>query len=489
MSESVTGLERTLRSATRALEQQQRNGEVGGFVSALQQIGSLTPFLHGEPSARQFAKAWILQSLATEFLRNVIEDDYVDLDPVRRKFSSAVLDLVGRDDWIDNTLEEILRSCRSVADAQVLAERVVLHGDRFDASYRVAQAGRPLIPVSKHSYAAVPILEDSVTDPALVGGVIDAFCRHINLFRDTDGITCLCFIEKDVGPVGAIGMLASLVRELKLPACIYRSGYWSPHAKLAGHRPIPTDRVVLVYDLLVSGDGIREAADDLKTCYGVTVVAAIVLLAYTRQSEIKTADGMSIRIDALQRYDDIAGHFEQVEKAGGVVHRVSEGKEANADIDSRCSPTILSDSLARESVSNSGSVDGQGGPNMANVQKSSLKKNVTSSNSENNHSSDDTNLSTCTGNEKDVNIIGWENIESARKAVQAAINRTQIHQILEKYTLPFAQSTEMYPIRICKNCDHGSAHVYGQHIFEDGIVRGHITVCDECGHYNSRNTR
>jgi orotate phosphoribosyltransferase len=144
--------------------------------------------------------------------------------------------------------------------------------------------------------------------------VVDAFARCLVRLCDKEHISCLGFIEKIAGPVGALSMIPELVRELKLPACIYRADHWPTRATLAGYQLRPTDRIALVYDLIVTGDGIRQAAEDLKAKFGATVVAAVVLFGYgEKRDKLDNVNGQTIPLEAIGWYNDFAAQIQKVQ--------------------------------------------------------------------------------------------------------------------------------------------------------------------------------
>lgn len=288
-----------------------------GFVAALLRLCSdLSQRLETLPKV-QFAKAWLLHTLAIELLKYAIEDDYIDISDVRPVAVAMLQDLLESDDWVHPKLESFLDACRRVAEKKpIRARRVELRSSTPTGTCRVtgllAAPNKPLIPVSGERFCFVPILEDSVANPAYVRDVVNAFAEHLVRLKREEGISCLCFIEKAVGPIGALSMLAALVSGLNLPACVYRANHWPERAKLAGYRPRPMDRIALVYDLLVTGDGIRQAAKDLKARFGTTTVAAVVLFGYGSKRDTVEIDGQTIKVEAIGWYQAFAPQIEKI---------------------------------------------------------------------------------------------------------------------------------------------------------------------------------
>jgi hypothetical protein len=57
--------------------------------------------------------------------------------------------------------------------------------------------------------------------------------------------------------VGAILLAPILTKAVGLPGFVFREGYWTPRNQLAGpFIPNKNQRVLLIYDLMVSGGGV-----------------------------------------------------------------------------------------------------------------------------------------------------------------------------------------------------------------------------------------
>lgn len=111
-----------------------------------------------------------------------------------------------------------------------------------------------------------------------------------------------------MGPVGAISMLSSLVAETGLPACIYRETRWAKGVAITADKPLSGDRILMVYDLIVTGAGIGAAADIVHEISGATTHAAVVLCGYGPHREsIRTDRGQDIRVEALTWETDVRG--------------------------------------------------------------------------------------------------------------------------------------------------------------------------------------
>jgi len=284
------------------------------FVGALQLLSTELGRLLKDLPPSEFAKAWLLHSLAEELLKYSIEDDLVDLTGIRGLAAPQLASLIKRDDWLTDSLQESVNICRTLAIEQPLSARPVVvttseSGHATHVKGRLSAKGQPKIQVSTKSFDFVPLLEDSVADPRFVNDVVSAFLRNIRELVRTESVTSLCFIEKEVGPVGAISMLSNLVADLGLPASIYRASHWNSRSQVAAYQPKPTDRILLVYDLLVTGDGIAQAAKDLRSRYGVEPVAVVVLFGFGhRRTELRVGDN-TIKVSALGWHESYSDEF------------------------------------------------------------------------------------------------------------------------------------------------------------------------------------
>jgi orotate phosphoribosyltransferase len=278
--------------------------------------GDMSQTLESIPTEK-FAKGWLLHALATELLKYSIEDDYINLEDMRPDASAAFRDLLESDDWINLKLERFLEVCRKVAEKQAIpAQQVRIRiptrsGNRQVTGW-IAERDQPPIPVSSEYFPFVSLLEDSIVDPSLVRGIVEAFTERLVQLQEKEKISCLCFVEKGAGPIGAVSMLATLVGALNLPACIYRENYWAKRAKLVGYQPTISDRIALVYDLVVTGNGIRQVAKELKTKYDATVVAAVVLFGYDMSRKELESNDQTIKVESIGWYQNLASQVEEI---------------------------------------------------------------------------------------------------------------------------------------------------------------------------------
>jgi hypothetical protein len=162
------------------------------------------------------------------------------------------------------------------------------------------------------------VLEDTASSPQECRALLAAFCKEILDLKAMLGVTRLCFIQKEMGPVGAVSLLSSLVVGTDLPAFIYREDHWASERSLTGDIPQSGDRVAIVYDLVVTGAGILGAADLIGRQTGATVVGAVVQCGYgPKKQEIVNEVGRSIALRALDWHEDIHGPVFEYEAIRG----------------------------------------------------------------------------------------------------------------------------------------------------------------------------
>lgn len=270
---------------------------IGKFVEATRQLN--------EVRDEEFGRQWLLRALYAEITRYSMEDDYIDTESAAfQTVTRAFTDLIVGDDWMHPKVERLLVACRAVAgmpelERDLVERHVRQNGSSFDLLECVARSTPP-IRVSNREARVVPIIEDNLGSPKHCSGVVDAFAARVAKLVREAGVTHLAFIEKEFGPVGAISMMSSIVALTGLPACIYRETHWAQRAALAASRPGARDRIAILYDLIVTGAGIRHAADAIRELTGAVTVGAVLLCGYgERRSTVKSEAGQEIAIEAL----------------------------------------------------------------------------------------------------------------------------------------------------------------------------------------------
>lgn len=242
-----------------------------------------------------------------------MEDALIDTeDAAFDRVRSAFEALSQTDDWISPKLAQYLVALRQAASLPQLPYRTearTLPHLENELTFLERQTVTPYaFWVSNTTAMRVPILEESLGSPGENESVSGAFADRLRQLKDNLNLSRLCFIEKEMGPVGALSMMSSLVASTGLPACIYRETHWTNALSLAADRPRPGDRVAIVYDLVVTGAGITGAADILKELTGASTVAALVLCGYgPKRSELISPKGQRINLTAFDWHTDVHG--------------------------------------------------------------------------------------------------------------------------------------------------------------------------------------
>jgi hypothetical protein len=269
---------------------------------ALTTLADMTAVLgRGEPAA--FPSAWLRRACAAEFARLTIEDAYADpsSEPYERAHE-ALNALPQSEDWLPPQLSHFLTAVHALGVAPSPMREEVETALTVDGRRLCLLEWRPQteVPMTvSNAYAlAVKVIERSLAEPKYCQNLISAFSRGIDKVRKATGATGLLFIEKEAGPLGAVTMLSSLVQETGMPATVYRESRWA--GPLAGRTPDRGDRLIVVYDLIVTGAGILRAAEAVENAVGASCVGAVVLSGHGPQrNSITTATGQVISIEAL----------------------------------------------------------------------------------------------------------------------------------------------------------------------------------------------
>jgi hypothetical protein len=250
-------------------------------------------------SGTDYATNWFLRTFFIELTKHTIEDRYVDVR------SSKVKDAIGAMTELCNTREwahpKLVRALTALKELSSLAPERFKFARKRVADVTVVERiaeGQDPFQISNRASRVVPIMEDSLGDPASCSSLIEAFAARVTTLKNELGVTHLLFIEKEIGPVGALPIMAALVAATNLPACVFRESFDQLQPSL--DQPGANARVAIVYDMLVSGDGIKNVADRVREDVGASTVAAVVLRGYGSQiSDLHTAAGQHIKLETL----------------------------------------------------------------------------------------------------------------------------------------------------------------------------------------------
>lgn len=251
-----------------------------------------------------FAKRWLVLRLEAELLRYAIEDDHLDdIADELHAADAALRALKTHDRWHgDDTcrIERFLEALRAIAEKDEFELCWAQLNDSFPIIGRLAPPGKDFL-VSKRKLPFVPILDDALAIPAYLTAINDAFAERLLTLSRDHKITCLCFMEKAVGPIGALSFLSGIAERLGMPACLYRESHWPTRTRLAGYRPTRRDRIALVYDLAVTGGGLVAPATDITNQTHASVPLGVVFFSYMNVPAV-LGGPQPIHLDALGWY-------------------------------------------------------------------------------------------------------------------------------------------------------------------------------------------
>lgn len=107
--------------------------------------------------------------------------------------------------------------------------------------------------------------------------ISNRYARKIKEIREREpGIDRLAFIEKDFGTIGALLFMSSIVSRTGIDAIIIRLRKEISLGSVKGASRTSQNAVIIVSDVLTSGEGIEKAAETIKE-YGAKVPYAVVL--------------------------------------------------------------------------------------------------------------------------------------------------------------------------------------------------------------------
>jgi orotate phosphoribosyltransferase len=256
-------------------------------------------------SSKRFAQGLIIQLLVDEFLKCCIEDDYVNFDHDHDQIKKSLLYLLNEIDWLNPEMENFLKTYRKIVNNALPTPcKFELTDDGSPiAEFSFKEPGQPDFFVSSRKFPLIAVLERSLANPLYAREIESRFLKKLKDIRESINITALCFVEKVYGPIGALGLLSSLVKGSELPALIYREGYWKRETRLTGYKPKPGDQICIIYDALVTGGAILNVSKFIEKIHKAKVVSAIVFFEYNK--EIKAEESLKkkgIHLEVIGSY-------------------------------------------------------------------------------------------------------------------------------------------------------------------------------------------
>ena len=237
-----------------------------------------------QPVHKYFGETAFVKLMTEQLLSHAIEDEGIDLRDVGPKMIIAL-----KTYFKSGKIEDLWGIYETVVSKQPIPTHQVklLLDSKTPIKASIAREPTELIPVSTSEFPLVPVIEETISDPMLCSDLANKYHSLIEEFSREIDIDKLCFVEKAVGPIGALGLMSSLVERTKLPCCVYRERYFADRGRISGSTLAGGDRVLLVYDLIVSGHGLRSVAENLRTHFDTTVNGAVVLFNFSGTQEIE----------------------------------------------------------------------------------------------------------------------------------------------------------------------------------------------------------
>ena len=276
---------------------------------------------------------WVQLSTAIDALRSLLEDSYVDwpeglVGEVQKVQESAATDT----DALISLIIKIAQLEPLPFDTDL--REIPCGSSHVEYRIRRAREGNRGFLLSTGEVRTLPVLDDTLTDEALAAGLIDAYAAAVKVAQAEFGVTYLAFIDKNFGPIGALGLIAALVAKTGLPAVVYRERKWSKKADFSRYRPAPGEKGVIIYDLVNTGAAIRGAAERISEEFTATVSAAVVL--YNLSDTITAVDAAPGKAVVVLALDGVAGPSSLLKS--GVNHEERELASSGSVDDSRSFP-------------------------------------------------------------------------------------------------------------------------------------------------------
>lgn len=328
----------------------------------------------GTESVGNSSAIWLRHQMFSDFLRHSIEDNSVDISGVEFRQALDALEKLRRapasafelSSKPARALEAFIHSVQMPRPSPEYRELIIQpRGLRIKG--RVPGVGQSALPVSSTLARFVPVLDENLANASLAGPLVAEYCRRIELLRLKHRITALCFIQKDIGPVGALAMLSTLVAATGLPACVYRLTHWSEQATITGYKPTERDNLLVIYDFVVTGSGITQPAKELQRINRArahVVKAAVVLFGYgDKRTELAFTDDESterlIGLDTIGWYSDHVDQIEQFSRKDNLDSSSSVTGEAMraSPVKGALVPSLVS---GEENMTSSGEMDNVG---------------------------------------------------------------------------------------------------------------------------------
>lgn len=269
-----------------------------------------------------FAGELITYLLALDILRNETEDECVDKTKVinsNKALAKSLESLYKANneiDWFKNInqfakiYQEILKSKKTPKPTWI--------GDMlfYEPDGDLSVFSKSI----EDKFTFFPDLDILLSNPVVAKDISKKYKEKIkNKLREKNlKLDKLGVVDKPNSLYGTLLIYSYLLSEMRVPGFIYRSTAIDKVTRLKGNKPIATDNVILVYDLINEGEGLIEPIDYLQEnhrCY-IPFVVAFMDFENKETKEVLREKGVEIETIYTKNYleNELREYKKQIEE-------------------------------------------------------------------------------------------------------------------------------------------------------------------------------
>lgn len=305
---------------------------------------------------REFLVALTYKLFLDDLLRNSMEDDYVcnkTVDESVRCLASAILPYCKnkREKYIEALLR-FAQVYRQIPLGRHQLDEIEIEYNDINALICVPTLKAEKIYIGDgHDWPAFANLDNNLADPRRSSAISK---WYINVIKELikapegKGINILTFIQKEYSGVGALALMPTLVSELKIPATVYRAGYWDKGSRITGENPLSGTEGCIVYDAAIGGNAIIETNSFLEKEYGLRNNYAVVFFEYdspiqdNKLMAYQALKDNGIKLISCFKYSEVS---DQIEPKQRFVKRMRELSQRYLDGNQKASRTKIDEAL------------------------------------------------------------------------------------------------------------------------------------------------
>jgi len=249
-----------------------------------------------EEDPQKFGQDFISYLIMESVIYNITEENYFDekkTDEVFVSLAKALKDTYkGNKIKLPDSYEKFFVKFRDVIDDYPLYTREI-NLEKFDnLKVKITDPYRGKNRVSSKKSSFLVDTDTIFSDPKLAKKFLE---KIDNVIDDLKPFDKFCFIEKRKGPIGPSALMAYLTSKHNIESAVYRPRHITPLARISGCRIEKGDTLCLVYDLSFSGEGLKEAALELKRAFNADPKYAVVL-ADLKQGAKETLEKVGVKL-------------------------------------------------------------------------------------------------------------------------------------------------------------------------------------------------